>query len=69
MNLHFNRTLPAVLLTLALAACGQQQSTEKTASAPAAGGQSQPGKGVSVQALQSPLSEESFQTLVVNSLL
>ena len=73
MNFHFNRNLPAVLLTLALAACGQQQSTEKTAtataSAPAAGGQSQPGKGVSVQALQSPLSEESFQTLVVNSLL
>ena len=50
MNLHFNRTLPAVLLTLALAACGQQQSAEQaaTASAPAAGGQSQPGKGVSV---------------------
>ncbi len=71
MNLHSNRILPAVLLTLALAACGQQQSTEQTAtaSAPAAGGQSQPGKGVSVQALQSPLSEESFQTLVVNSLL
>ncbi|MDO4641993.1 MAG: glycine betaine/L-proline ABC transporter substrate-binding protein ProX [Neisseria sp.] len=76
MNKPLNLTL-ATLMALGLAACGQQQQQQQNAGSAASAGattgasdnQSQPGKGVSVQALQSSLSEETFQTLVVNSLL
>ncbi len=80
MNKTFTLPLYSALIALGLSACGQQQqNANKNASAPAAGAsaaspttagdQSQPGKGVTVQALQSSLSEESFQTLIINNLL
>lgn len=63
----------AFSLLLGLAACsGQQTKTEAqnpAADSAAAGGASKPGKGIATQALQTPLVEETFQTLIVDTLL
>lgn len=59
------------ILAFGLAACGgqnaqtpQDKSTEKATQE-----LSMPGKGVQVQALQSPLPEETFQTMLINEAL
>lgn len=69
MNKTLSLTLMATVFTFGLSACGNQPQEATQSSNDTATEQSQPGKGVSVQALHSPISEESFQTLVINNLL
>lgn len=64
------KTLIATSLGLVLAGCGgANETTAPAQSEPQAAEQSQPGKGIAVQALQSAIAEETFQTLVMDKLL
>lgn len=45
------------------------ESATSTATASDAGGDSKPGEGVKVQGVQSPIAEETFQTIVINRAL
>lgn len=67
---RLTQTFISAIIGFSLASCGGTQNTEQATNAQQdTTTLSMPGKGVQVQALQSPLAEETFQTMLINEAL